>query len=61
MVCADKQKVWVHVRPHRKTVWKCFDEKPPKRRGKKITKPLSVADFVNLVQKNLRGETTLSY
>ena len=46
MVCADKQKVWVHVRPHRKRVWKCFDEKPQKRRGKKITRPLNVADFV---------------
>ena len=46
MVCADIQKVWVHVRPHRKRVWKCFDKKPQKRRGKKITRPLNVADFV---------------
>ena len=46
MECADKQKVWVYVRPHRKRVWKCFDEKPQKRKSKKITKPLNVADFV---------------
>ena len=43
MVCTDKQKVWVHVKPHRKRVWKCFDEK---RNSKKITRPLNVADFV---------------
>ena len=46
MVCAYEQKVWVHVGPHRKRVWKCFNKKPQKRRGKKITKPLNVADFV---------------
>ena len=40
MACADKQKAWVHVRPHRKRVWKCFDENPQKKRGKKITRPL---------------------
>ena len=46
MVCADKQKVWVHVKPHKKRVWKCFDE-PKKRNSKKITRPLNVADFVS--------------
>ena len=46
MACGEKQKVWVHVKPHRKRVWKCFDEKPQKRRSKKITRPLNVADFV---------------
>ena len=46
MVCSEKQKVWVHVKPHRKRVWKCFDEKPQNRRSKKITKPLNVADFI---------------
>ena len=46
MVCAEKRKVWVHVKPYRKRVWKCFDEKPQKRRSKKITRPLNVADFV---------------
>ena len=47
MACGDKEKVWVHIRPHRKRVWKCFDEKPPQRRKSKkhITKPLNVADF----------------
>ena len=45
MVCAEKRKVWVHIKPHRKRVWKCFDEKP-QRRKKKITGPLNVADFV---------------
>ena len=45
MVCAEKRKVWVHIKPHRKRVWKCFDEKP-QRRKKKITGPLNLADFV---------------
>ena len=60
MVCADKQKVWVHVRPHRKRVWKCFDEKPQKRRGKKITKPLNVTDFVRAPGYRKKPETNLN-
>ena len=45
MVCTDKQKVWVHVKPYRKRVWKCFDQK------RKITKRLNVADFVRAPKK----------
>ena len=45
MVCTDKQKVWVHVKPYRKRVWKCFDQKG------KITKRLNVADFVRAPRK----------
>ena len=43
MVCMEK--VWVHVKPYRKRVWKCFDQKG------KITKRLNVADFVRVPKK----------
>ena len=37
MVCKDKRKVMVQVKPHSRRVLKCMD--------KKITKPLKTTDF----------------